>query len=40
LIPLSAFMDVSYEIIHFDYSFYLGPDYVIPKKAPTVVANH
>ena len=40
LIPLSAFMDVSYEIIHFDYSFYLGPDYVIPNKAPTVVANH
>lgn len=44
LIPLSAFMDLRYETIHYDYSYYLGPDYEktqkLPKKAPTVVANH
>jgi len=44
LIPMMAFMSVSFERIDYDYSYYLGPDYrktqKLPKKASTVVANH
>jgi 1-acyl-sn-glycerol-3-phosphate acyltransferase len=41
LIPLAAFMNLSYEEIDYDYSFYLGKDYKKTRnKAPTVVSNH
>lgn len=41
---MMAFMSVSFERINYDYSYYLGADYLktqqLPKKASTVVANH